>query len=56
MDKKWKSCAEWQNFPISYDKHYTKEQAECVCKMLQRDGMGGEGKEFPIRTWIEKIK
>jgi hypothetical protein len=60
--KKWKSCAEWdKSIPgfhtcgVTEDEHETKEQAEAVCRMLKREGLGGEGRFYPIRTWVEEI-
>jgi hypothetical protein len=56
---RYESWAEWP--PIhpaapneqSADTHDTQEKAEAVCKMLERDGLGGERKVFPIRTWVK---
>ena len=53
----WKSNAEWPEVPGLYvkfsdDKHDTEEQAEAVCKMLRERGFGGDGKIFPVRTWV----
>jgi len=56
--KKWKSCAKWPSLgcdDISEDFHETKEQAEAVCRMLERDGLGGEKCHFPLKTWTESI-
>lgn len=59
--KEWRSCAEWpegviigQEDDISTDSHHEENQAEAVCKMLQQMGFGGDGKVFPLRTWVEK--
>jgi hypothetical protein len=58
--KKWKSHAEWpepnHGVQFSEDTHDTREQAQSVCDMLQREGLGGEGKVFPIQTWVTEIK
>ncbi len=59
--KKFKSCAEWPKElavanNISTDNHDTESQAKAVCRMLERDGFGGNGEIFPIRTWVEPIK
>jgi hypothetical protein len=61
--KQYKSIAEWdysicidEGNEFTIDFHETEEQAQAVCKMLERDGYGGEGKIFPIETWVEKIK
>jgi hypothetical protein len=40
----------------SSDEHDTFDQAEAVCDMLNRDGFGGEGKIFPLRTYVEPVK
>ena len=58
---RFKSCAEWpegslattRSNNITVDFHRTKEAATAVCRMLDRDGLGGEGKIFPTRTWVE---
>jgi hypothetical protein len=66
MAKAWRSNAEWPcglihngvggpPANITEDGHDTKEQAEAVCRMLERDGFGGERVHFPIRTWVEPI-
>lgn len=39
---------------ITTDEHETREQAQAVCDMLTRDGMGGLGRVFPIKTWVEE--
>jgi hypothetical protein len=53
----WKSHAEWPEHPDVYvkesdDSHPTEEAARAVCRMLERKGMGGERKIFPVRTWV----
>lgn len=60
---RWRSCAKWPDGLLSFcypdhdnttrDIHDTKEQAEAVCAMLEREGLGGERIHFPARTWIE---
>jgi len=62
--KEWTSNAEWpwpkgsvvqkRANDKTTDFHYTEAEAKAVCRMLERDGLGGEGKIFPIRTWVEK--
>ena len=58
----WKSCAEWPpeaysfNGGVSEDTHGTKEFAEAICRQLERDGFGGGGIHYPLRTWVEEIK
>lgn len=41
---------------ISTDTHQTREQAEAVCAALERDGLGGDRKRFPLRTWVSGIE
>lgn len=36
----------------STDGHDTKEAAESVCNSLEMEGLGGDGKIFPINTWV----
>lgn len=38
---------------VSRDTHRTKEQAEAVCRMLNKDGFGGEGVSFPLSTEVK---
>ena len=61
--KTWTSNAQWPEGSVcqvranntSTDSHLTKAAAQAVCRMLERDGLGGEGKVFPLRTWVEDI-
>jgi hypothetical protein len=39
----------------SEDTYTTKEQAEAVCRLLERHGFGGNGKVFPISTRVEYV-
>lgn len=58
---KYLSFAEWPEgtcrnrfgLPISQDTHETKEAAEGVCRLLEREGYSGQRQAFPIRTWTE---
>lgn len=58
---KYLSFAEWPEgtcrnrfgLPISQDTHESKEEAECVCRLLWSKGYAGQGETFPIRTWTE---
>lgn len=55
----WVSCARWPHKhgfdnDLTTDTHDTKKQAEAVCNMLMRDGLGGERIHFPFETWVEK--
>lgn len=57
---KYKSKAHWpaivaacHGASISEETHDTKEQAEAVCQMLERDGLGGDKQIFPVKTWVE---
>jgi hypothetical protein len=59
-EKPWTSNAQWEchnrhALEFSTDYHETKEQAEAVCASLKRNGLGGEGKSFPLRTWVGNI-
>ena len=64
MEKKWKSCAEWEpsvytgvdGKHVTTDTHYGKDAADGVCNLLERDGLGGDRVNFPIKTWVEEIK
>ncbi len=59
----YKSCAEWPKETytnkygnsISTDKHGSEEEAQSICRGLEREGFGGQGKVFPLKTWVEKI-
>lgn len=57
-EKKYRSVAQWSSKrdDISTDEHETEEQAQAVCKMLEREGAGGMRKVFPYMTWTEPIK
>lgn len=58
----WISHAQWplnvyrgmDGKGISTDTHKTKEEALSVCHGLLRDGFGGNGADFPLRTWVTK--
>jgi len=39
----------------SSDEHDSPEAAYAVCRMLERDGFGGEGKVFPLSTRVEPV-
>jgi len=39
----------------SSDEHNSPEAAYAVCRMLERDGFGGERKVFPLSTRVELI-
>ncbi len=41
---------------ISTDTHDTEAQAHAICRALQRHGFGGEGKVFPLRTWVSPVQ
>jgi hypothetical protein len=40
----------------SSDDHDSPEAAYAVCRMLERDGFGGDGKVFPVSTRVEPIE
>jgi hypothetical protein len=58
----WKSIAVWPKGTcdfsnnVSTDTHYTKEEAEVVCKLLRNRGFGGQYEIFPLSTRVEEIK
>jgi hypothetical protein len=60
-DQRFISHAQWPEGVIrqkrandhTIDVHATEEACRAVCRMLERDGLGGEGKIFPLKTWIE---
>jgi hypothetical protein len=39
----------------SFDTHANRESAEAVCRGIEREGLGGERKIFPISTRVEPI-
>ncbi len=41
---------------MTVDKHATRAQAEAVCDMLRRDGLGGDRIHFPLRTWTKEVE
>ncbi len=59
------SCAQWPAGLLNFayeghdnttrDRHTTKEQADGVCRLLRRNGLGGERVHFPVRVWSEPI-
>lgn len=59
----YKSIAYWPKGSLPYcaipdyseDRHDTKEQAEAICRMLRANGLGGDGKIFPIRTEVLEL-
>jgi len=59
---KYLSCAKWPPGHTYYrndtttDLHDTREQAEAVCKKLEKEGLGGERIHFPLKTWVEEDK
>jgi hypothetical protein len=40
---------------VTTDSHDTDEQATAVCRMLERDGFGGSGLVYPLKTWTEEL-
>ncbi len=39
---------------ISTDTHRSEEDAQAVCRALEREGFGGERKHFPLKTWTSE--
>lgn len=55
---KYTSNAEWPSacgVESSSDTHDTEEAARCVCRMLEENGFGGQGRFFPLRTWVAPV-
>ena len=61
MKQIWKSHAEWPESSeiigldgtrITTDNHPTESSAHAICNLLHKEGFGGDGKIFPIRTWV----
>lgn len=61
MRFEYKSCATWpkgtfdsqDNYTEDY--HFTESEAKGVCELLHKNGAGGDGVAFPLRTWTERI-
>lgn len=58
---KFKSKAQWpaivaacHGTSITTGEHETYEEARATCDRLERDGLGGDAKIFPISTWVEE--
>lgn len=49
-------CSSMYGDNISTDTHATREEAEGVCRGLRREGFAGEGRHFPIRTWVSGVQ
>jgi hypothetical protein len=62
-EMKYKSNIQWESKvyineygdPVSTDEHDTKERAESICNMIKRDGFGGQGVDFPVKTWVSEL-
>ncbi len=58
---RFKSCAQWPEDccpaigSYSEDTHGSREEAEGVCSLLHRNGFGGDGVHFPVKTWVEEL-
>jgi len=57
----WQSNAEWESIHgfhdnLTTDTHHSEAHAQSVCDGLDRDGLGGEGIHFPVRTWVSKCQ
>lgn len=61
--KRFRSHAQWPKGAVrqqraanhTTDGHETEAAAQAVCRMLERDGLGGEGEIFPLKTWTEDL-
>ena len=58
----WESFVLWPeevstgNDPnVSTDKHDTAEMAISVCEAIMKEGLGGEGKIFPLDTYVRPV-
>jgi len=40
---------------ISTDNHHNENEALSICRLLEEEGFGGFGKDFPIETWATPI-
>ena len=61
-EQEYRSNAQWpkgtcggHRGDCSSDIHWSKGCAEGVCALLEREGFGGEGKVFPIKTWVDEV-
>ncbi len=57
--KKFRSYVQWGEDNLcnmTQDDHETEEQAIAVCRMLEKEGLGGEGRIYPFETWVKPIK
>lgn len=55
----FRSHAKWpEGCPVSTssDKHNSKEEALGVCRLLEKEGFGGEGKFFPTSTFVTEME
>ena len=41
---------------ISTDTHRDEESAQCVCRMLELRGFGGDRQHFPVKTWVSEVQ
>jgi len=48
-------CNGYANHNITTDVHGSKETAFAICKMLKRDGFGGQKEHFPKKVWVSCI-
>jgi len=59
--KKFRSIAHWPTGAIGFDndistdEHDTEAEAQGVCDLLRRNGLGGDGKVFPLSTAVQPI-
>ena len=58
-EMRYKSCAKWPEGTCPYSNdvtrvvEYNEDVAKGVCRALEQNGYGGEGKVFPFKTWVE---
>lgn len=61
---RYRSCAKWpkevysgaDGSCISTDTHDFESEALSVCRLLEKDGFGGDRRFFPEKTWVEPIE
>ena len=60
----YKSNAEWppdvyegsvEGDHVTTDTHHSESSALAVCGMLSRQGFGGMGKDYPVKTWVSSL-
>lgn len=64
LEQTHRSHARWEEGTVAFsmdgsqittDNHHSEESAKAVCKLLEKEGYGGDNKLFPIETWVTPI-